>query len=637
VSCFSGPPFRIELLRGHCVVHFVGVYSLTRNGYLDEGALSMLASRLIVPRCHARAFLIRGSIAVFVAQLRTTLEDGLRDQPAISTETGSISVFDGHIDNRDEISNYMFIQRPPSTINDAELMLGSYESQGISAFRHIIGHFACIIDDEANSQLVCARDCFGVCPLYYAANKDFFFFCSQLQPLLSAPGISKRIDQEYLADLVAVGSCQPPRTAFEAIHLLRPGHVLTVSVGATKITRYYDFEPTTPALNSDHDYEEYFLHLFRCSLDTTLRSSGKISGELSGGHDSSAIITAAACWFPERALNSDRFCTLTLAQGTDASWAEHVLCRYPLANHRIEAEQYPLFGSLVTAGSMVDEPSVGVCDFELHKAASQIFQAQNIVVNIRGVGAESAMLGDLPAPIHLADYLRQGRWIRLLKEMPKWQQISHAPWRSFLLEACLRPLFRRNSAPTPSWRTIPGWISPEFVRKTHFSSRIRGRAVPPRFRNLATQYHYELLGRSRMLLARSYTGLYAETRYPFLYRPLVEFFLAAPMEQKVRPNERKSLMRRALSGILPEAIRDRRGKGDVFPYTFSSLNRNWHEVWNLFDNSMLAELGCIDNKLFRQALIDARAGYAPQALRLQLLICVEAWLQGSLRSSSRSC
>jgi asparagine synthase (glutamine-hydrolysing) len=121
-----------------------------------------------------------------------------------------------------------------------------------------------------------------------------------------------------------------------------------------------------------------------------------------------------------------------------------------------------------------------------------------------------------------------------------------------------------------------------------------------------------------------------EVRYPFLYRPLVEFALRLPPELCARPHARKWVLREAMRGILPEVVRTRVGKGASTDVLVRSLIAQRALLEPLTHNSILAELDLIDEVQFRAAFatapLEAYSGYELCG-DIQATLMVEAWLR----------
>jgi asparagine synthetase B (glutamine-hydrolysing) len=118
-----------------------------------------------------------------------------------------------------------------------------------------------------------------------------------------------------------------------------------------------------------------------------------------------------------------------------------------------------------------------------------------------------------------------------------------------------------------------------------------------------------------------------EKRYPFLDRGLLEFLTAIPPEQLVRPGQRRSLMRRALIGIVPDEVLNRKRKAFVVRGPMVGIAAEWPHLLELGENMALSSLGIADSSRFVEALQKTRQGTDVPIVPLMRTIGIEFWLQ----------
>lgn len=141
-----------------------------------------------------------------------------------------------------------------------------------------------------------------------------------------------------------------------------------------------------------------------------------------------------------------------------------------------------------------------------------------------------------------------------------------------------------------------------------------------------------MIVRSEQLIHRGYVDWSLEVRYPFLYKPLVEFCFAVPWEIKHRPGEHKSLLRLGLEGVLPERVRQRRSWTGPTTAAFKTLVRSRRFLDDLASSSYLVELGVFDRDEWLHALRLARQGHCDNFVALTSCMAFEYWLR-SVRAS----
>jgi asparagine synthase (glutamine-hydrolysing) len=120
---------------------------------------------------------------------------------------------------------------------------------------------------------------------------------------------------------------------------------------------------------------------------------------------------------------------------------------------------------------------------------------------------------------------------------------------------------------------------------------------------------------------------HVEPSYPFLHRPLVEFCLALPIRQLLRPGQTRSLLRRALRGLLPDEIAVRKSKRGPDEAILRAVAREWPRLRTLFTDARVYARGYIDRAAFEKTLTEARGGVNPNMQGLLRTIALELWLR----------
>jgi asparagine synthase (glutamine-hydrolysing) len=230
-------------------------------------------------------------------------------------------------------------------------------------------------------------------------------------------------------------------------------------------------------------------------------------------------------------------------------------------------------------------------------------------VVLSGLGGDE-LLGGVPTPLpELADHLLSGEITVLLKRAMAWCLVDRTPILHQLLATILFTvdLFRRSCVDATK---IPPWI-PSTCRKLYQEDADAVRKRPQTFgisphaisNGLTWWSMIETLPHlNPPFLAR------LEYRYPYLDRDLVDFLFRIPREQLVRPGRRRSLMRRALAGIVPVEILERRRKAFLVRGPLLALERAKPIIDRLFAESLAVRRGLIDAPQLRKAVNSAVAG-----------------------------
>ena len=118
-----------------------------------------------------------------------------------------------------------------------------------------------------------------------------------------------------------------------------------------------------------------------------------------------------------------------------------------------------------------------------------------------------------------------------------------------------------------------------------------------------------------------------EKRYPFLDRDLLEFMYAIPRSQLVRPGQRRSLMRRALGGIVPEEVLNRKRKAFVTRGPVAALSANRQRLGDLTQEMLTASFGIVSPSVFAESIENARRGQGIQIVTMMRTLALESWLR----------
>ncbi|MCE7792762.1 asparagine synthase-related protein [Salipaludibacillus sp. CUR1] len=207
---------------------------------------------------------------------------------------------DAIIDNREELFDaFQVDQKVRESIPDSRLILLAYEKWGEDSPKHLIGDFAFMIWDDRRKTLFGARDFTGTRTLYYYFGRQRFAFCTTIEPLLALPYISKSLNEEWLAEYLAItgmiDTAGAETTPYNTIFQVPPSHSITVKNTRVKLTRYCSLRPEkTLHFKSDEEYVEAFQEVFQKAVNSRLRTFRPVASQLSGGLDSGAVTSFAA-------------------------------------------------------------------------------------------------------------------------------------------------------------------------------------------------------------------------------------------------------------------------------------------------------------------------------------------------------
>src|SRR5687768_11112711 len=217
-------------------------------------------------------------------------------QPMASSDGRFWIVFNGEIYNyqelRTELTQY---QHQFKTTSDTEVILAAYQQWGESCVEHFNGMFALAIWDAQAKKIFIARDRFGEKPLHYVYIPDrLFAFASEMKSLWAAGAAGREIHEETLALFTQYGQVETgEQTIYRGILRLPQAHCLTLTpTGGLQKRRYWDIDPRVRIDGwSDERYAEQFREHLVNSVKLRLRADVPLGSSLSGGLDSSTVVS----------------------------------------------------------------------------------------------------------------------------------------------------------------------------------------------------------------------------------------------------------------------------------------------------------------------------------------------------------
>jgi asparagine synthase (glutamine-hydrolysing) len=557
-----------------------------------------------------------------------TAESPCPELPPLVLPSGEVLTWEGRLDNRSQLA--ADLGQPPSPgTRDLAMVAAAWERWGWDCLKRLTGDWALTVWSPRDRILLLATDILATRHLCYAVGKNGVQWSSVPDPLILLSERNLTLEEEYLAGWLASFPAAH-LTPFREIHRVPPASIVVIRPGSVAVRRYWDFHGTRRIRYAgDAEYEEHFLDLFRQSVQRRLRSNSPVLAELSGGMDSSAVVCIADQQTDTSA--GTKIDTVSWYNDDEPHWNERPWFT------RVEAQRGQT-GLHIDVNSVRPEAEDSGPGFPCRPGASmrrnpvaEFMMSHGHRVLLSGIGGDE-FLGGVPTPVpELEDLLVRGKVPSLWRQTRSWALVQRRPWMHLLHDA-LRGFLPRFLAGAAPRGPIP-WLLPDFVQSQRralggYRRRLRWTGPLPSF-----QENTDALEGIRRQLAcvDLWPGYPFERRYPFLDRDLLEYLFAIPREQLVRPGQRRSLMRRALRGTVPDAILDRRRKAFV---SRAPVEQAEQHLRVLAQSSRLAceEAGILDSVKYRNALCAARAGLEIPLIPLMRTLAVERWLQALGRS-----
>jgi asparagine synthase (glutamine-hydrolysing) len=229
-----------------------------------------------------------------LGSVRLSIIDLSTGQQPLGTADGNLwIVFNG------EIFNYIELKRDLvkaghvfHTESDTEVLLHAYQEYGTSCFNRLNGQFALAIWDRSKKELILARDRVGIRPLFYTWQNNTLVFGSEIKAILEFPGMHTIMDQTALSQVFTFWTTLAPRTIFQNISELPPGHFMRITPSKAEVIQWWNLRfPSGPDAYFKGTFSEAREELGRLLTDAVklrLRADVPVAAYLSGGLDSSA-------------------------------------------------------------------------------------------------------------------------------------------------------------------------------------------------------------------------------------------------------------------------------------------------------------------------------------------------------------
>jgi asparagine synthase (glutamine-hydrolysing) len=494
-----------------------------------------------------------------------TAEDALEVQP-IHSRKGHRVLWDGRLDNREELLHALD-RKSVDLPTNAELAAATFDYWGTDCFPRLIGDWAMTVWGWRQSHIILARDYIGIRKLYYLRTPKSLFWSTNLATLVLHSGEEFTLCDEYFAGYF-VSHPEPHLTPYAEILAVPPGAYVEVTPERVHVRRYWSFAHLKSLrYKSDAEYEEHFRQLFRQSLRRRMRTAYPILADLSGGLDSSSIVCMAYDLLKRgeanATINTLSYYSLDEPSGDERPYFETVeahICKtgthLQTANCRSGLNPLPdeyftplpgFFDSAIEAGQRLARATAG----------------QDNRVHLAGLGGDE-LLGGVQNPVpqlaswlwnlNLPTYWEQLQAWSLQRKVPLWTLLG----RSIV---ALMPLGVR--ARLDASAEAPSWLRAAFAAR--YKARERKLRAVRTWRDYlpgpgSPDSGYLTLASTLQGGVLSFTGVARQMALPYYDRDLVEFLLAIPDEQLLRAKQRRSLMRRALKGIVPDAVLFRKTK-----------------------------------------------------------------------------
>ena len=454
-----------------------------------------------------------------------------------------------------------------------------------------------------------ARDALGCQELHYILDRNYCMLATRLNSLLEHPAVQPKLNETKIAGYLALQWGDDVNTFYDSICHLPPAYSLLVTAESSHLWRYWDVDPDkTIRYARQEQYGEHYRELIKESLRARLRSTAPLGISLSGGLDSSSLTCLAAEVLSDTGA----------PQGRLGSYS-YVFDAFPNCDERAYIQPvidqasriYPIHPTKVNGDSLwprpFDQDWLILRDYPgqdpyyyLVQATLQAAQANGARVMLSGFYGDDLYSG---TDTWFADLLLSGRFRQAARILTRFHRFVNL--KQDLLDGGLRAMIPagikkgyRTLRPRPPAEWVE-WIHPQLAVRTDLVKLDNLAGAHPKFRLPGQQNRY-----SALLFTgypESLTGFQniayrngMECIFPFADRLIVEFMLGLPSEQVALPGISRRILREALTGRLPEFVRQRQGKTGLLDlFNKGIYKENFSEIQKIFQRSQVLERGFI--------------------------------------------
>ena len=485
-------------------------------------------------------------------------------QPMFNEDENLVVVFNGEIYNFQELSEELKAAGHTfATRSDTEVLLHGYEQWGKELLPRLRGMFAFAIWDRRLQTLFCARDHFGIKPLYYYQAEDgTLLFGSEIKSFLAHPSFKKELNRDQLELYLSYQYSPGENTFFKGVKKLLPAHWMAWKKGELTVERYWQPEFTPEDSRTLEEWEQEISDAMKESVQAHKIADVEVGSFLSSGVDSSYMAALA---------NVDKTFTVGFAdkQYDETTYAQEFSKVIGVKNfaYRITPEEY--WENLPKIQYHMDEPladAASVALFFVNREA-----AKQVKVCLSGEGADEFFGGYniYKEPFTVSWYDRLPLWLRRAVGAVA-DCLPPVPGVNFLVRRG-KPLEERYIGNTNLMgerrkkqllRQYSGKVRPTDLSAPYFAQT---KGQDPVTRMEFCDLNLWLVGDILLKADKMSMANSLELRVPFLDRKVFELACHIPTKHKVNASQTKIAMRGAALKTIPEKTADKKKLGFPVP------------------------------------------------------------------------
>lgn len=609
------------------------------NLAVEKGVLVEMNRRMIHRGPDDEGYFLDGPVGLAMRRL-SIIDLVTGHQPMISEDGRVVVVCNGEIYNFRELKTdlaklgYHF-----RTESDTEIIPYLYQEYGDEFLTRMNGMFGLALWDSGRRRLIIARDRMGKKPLYWTYHNGAFVFSSELKSLLQHPLINRTIDRVALAKYLAYEYIPAPKSIFEGVHKLQPGHMLSLHDGAVEIRKYWDVPMDEfHHIHSEWEVVEELRGLLRRSVERRLVSDVPLGVFLSGGIDSSTVVSMMSEFRDPRSIKT--FSIAFSEKSFDESSYARKVAEHFGTDHREETlTPDALISLLPEVTQFLDEPMADNSIIPTYALSK--FTRKHVTVALGGDGGDELFAGypTFQAERYSTLYRLIPRTLRehMIEPMARLMPVSDEnisfdfkvkqflkgagisdPTRHFVWMGAFSPEEQLSlwcdAPPAPIFDDVE-----QYWRASHGGSY--GNRLLYVYKKLYLQEDI-LVKVDRASMATS-----LEVRAPFLDPEVVEFVGRLPYSYKLRGLNLKYILKKTVRNGLPRGIAARAKKGFGVPVAKWFKKELKDVLLDELNESKIRREGYFKPEAISRLIDEHLRGKVDHRMKLWTLLIFELWLK----------
>lgn len=578
----------------------VGYYKF--NNYEEENnmLLNKMLKRIIHRGPDAQGIYFDKKITMGMRRLSIIDVSDNGNQPFYSEDNNIIVIGNGEIYNYIELKKILLENGHKFSSNsDIEVIVHLYEEYGEKLFTYLNGMFAIAIWDKSKNKLLLGRDRTGEKPLFYYKDKDKLLFSSEIKSILEYDKYKINVNLEALNLLLTFNYVPGELTLFKDIYSLPAASYLLLTDKKLEIKKYWNFPVKEYSTKSEIGICADLYDLLKDSVKIRLRSDVPIGAFLSGGVDSSVILSLMAKLVDYKidtfsiGFNNEKYNELPFAQ--------NVANIFSTNHHTNIVNEQSFFKLLPRSIYLNDNPHGDVSFLPTYKVAE--LASRYVKVVMTGDGSDELFGGYDKYTAYLEKYGNNFDVVTYINDI------------SVFTPQLKQSLFNNFS----KFDTDVYFPIKTLLERTNKSDTLT--------KLLLIDQEFLLQGNNLVKPDRMGMGNSIEARMPFLDYRVIDYAAGIPAKLKINNKETKYILKKTFENILPSEILYTPKRMFTVPIGEWFKKELKCNLINILQSKKSIDRGIINRKVLDsmiQAHVQGKNNYTRQ---LRLLLIIELWFR----------